>query len=233
MMTLPLEGITAVVLGTGPDLPAGRLDAFRPYFTIGINRLWQHTTFRPDVSFWIDGGIYEECPDWFDTTLCVCDQSARPRGRQPPRLVALPARGGPMPDKQADLDPRQLWIRPNTGVVAALWAASLGCWPVVLLGMGCESDGRRPEQARAMRAALDEILDRDYRRAGDWRNVFWPWTRAAAENACVWASYTLSPRLRACDGDEVRRRLQAFYARDERCGRRGSRQPTAGARDSR
>lgn len=218
-MERPLEGITAVVLGTGPDLPADRLRAFHGCFTIAVNRLWKAAPgFEPTFAFWIDGGIYAERPRWFDRTLCVCDRSAAAG----PAHIGLPMRPGPLPPTTEGLDPRVLYHRPNTGVVAALWAAALGCWPVVLLGMGCEGDGRRDEQIRPMRAALAEALEMDYRRPGDWRNALWPWPRWAVESPCVWASYTNSPRLRGFDGDDVRRRLRAFYAADDRNRQHGT-----------
>ena len=203
-----LEDIPAVVLAPGPDLPGKGLETFRDCFTIGVNRLWKAASgFVPTSAFWIDGGVYGEWPGWFDRLLCVCDRSSSAR----PEHIGLPMRGGAMPREAGGLDPRVLHHRPNTGVVAALWAVSLGCRPVVLLGMGCEPDGRAPAQLAAMRAALDEAIGMEYRTPGDWRNVLWPWARDAVEDPAVWASRVHSPRLRACDASDVARRLREFY----------------------
>jgi len=214
-MARPLEGITAAVLGTGPDLPADRLEAFGGYFTIGVNRFWRIAGgFRPTAAFWIDGAVAAGDPQWPDGTLLVCDASAAPdrpheRAHAP---IAIPARAGPLPRRYEQLSPRTLYHRPNAGVVAALWAASLGCWPVVLLGMGCENDGRSGRQLAAMRAALEEAVGMEYRRPTDWRNVLWPWPRRAVESPAIWASYVHSQRLTACGAGEIRQRLRSFYA---------------------
>ncbi len=129
---LPLEGVTAFVLGTGPDLPTGHLHLLDGHFTIGVNRIWR-CGFVPTVSLWIDGGIYEEAPEHFDRTLCVCDESAKVR----PEHIGLPVRPAANGKLPRHLNPGRLVHLPNTGIVAALWAVSLGAYPVGLLGMGC------------------------------------------------------------------------------------------------
>lgn len=166
---LPLENVTAFVLGTGPDLPADDLDRLDRHFTIGVNRIWQHGIV-PTVSFWIDGDVYGECPSHFDRTLCVCDQSTKVR----PGQIGLKPRPGPLP---RHLNPNFCYHRPNTGVVAALWAAAMGCYPVVLLGMACQDDGRADHQLAAMAKALHEALAMDYKPRGAHFPTLWPWGR--------------------------------------------------------
>ena len=144
----------------------------------------------------------------------MCDVSARPSDERlwpdnPP--IALPASRDPLPKNWPALDPRRLILRPNTAVVAALWAVSLGCHPVAMLGCGCEDDGRRPDQLAAMRGARRELLDAAYRREGDWRPLVWPWPRCVSENPVMWASYTLSPRLAPPAGAIAAERVREFY----------------------
>ena len=196
-----LDGIPAIVLCPGPDLPADKLGAFDGYFTIGVNKLWRKTgrDYHPTVAFWVDPDGPNEYPEWYEYSMCVCDRSAAPqnghlRRRSPP--IMLPMRGCSGLPPLIRLNPRQLYQRPSAGVIAALWAISLGCWPVVGLGMGCEDDGRDPHQLAAMREARADLLMADYRRDGDWRATFWLWGRDKVENPAVWASYVHSPRLR-------------------------------------
>ena len=209
-MQRPLEGVTAIVLGTGPDLPADRLGAFDPYFTIGVGRFWRVARgFVPTVAFWIDAAVGRERPEWFGQgQVCVCDAglTARPGG------VSLPLRGGPLPRHAEQLDPRRLYHRPNAGVVAAIWAVSLGCRPVVLCGMGCEPDARPPSQRAAMETARNELLRKDYRLEEDWRSAVWPWDRAVVDTPAVWQSCLHSRRLQASDTCRTRNALRQFYA---------------------
>lgn len=166
---LPCDGITAFVIGNGPDLPTDRLAELDGYFTIGVNRVWKYG-FTPTVSFWIDGEVYTERPEFFDSlALCICDDSNKPK---PKNCISLPVRGGRL---VRYLNPNRIQHRPNCGVMAALWALSVGCHPVVLLGMGCQDDGRAHHQMHSMRRALEELLIMDYRRPGASYPSVWPW----------------------------------------------------------
>ncbi len=182
---LPGDGTTAFVLGTGPDLPVEALGRLNNYFTIGVNRIWR-TGFVPTVSFWLDGGIYQENPDHFDRTLCVCDASVVAR----PKHIGLRLRVGGLP---RFLNPNFLYHLPNTGAVAALWAVSLGCYPVVLLGMGCQDDGRDRQQLAAMRHALGAIKAAGYRPRGACFPTLWQWSDSLTEFDQNMQSYYLRP----------------------------------------
>ena len=46
----------------------------------------------------------------------------------------------------------------STAAVAAVWALSVGCEMVGLVGCGCLPDGRPEAQMRAMRKARDSVL---------------------------------------------------------------------------
>jgi len=197
---LPCENVTAFVLGTGPDLPADRLGRLEGYFTLGVNGLWRHGC-TPTVSLWIDGGVYRQCPSHFDRTLCVCDRSVRTR----PEQIGLEMKAGPLP---RHLNPNRLYHLPNTGVVAALWAVSLGCCPVVLLGMGCLNDGRAPAQLGAMRAALDAAVAMDYRPRGACWPALWPWSGDPKEFDDNLRNYHVRP----ADTPALLQDLREFFA---------------------
>lgn len=197
---LPLENVTAFVLGTGPDLPVDRLGRLDGYFTVGVNRIWKHGIV-PTVSFWIDGGIYQECPSHFDKTLCVCDISAKSMpyhvGLQPRPARRLPRH----------LNPNYLYHLPNTAVVAALWAVSMGCYPVVLLGCGCIDDGRLTTQLEAMRKALAAAVAMNYKPPGAHFATLWPWSGDLAEFDENLHNYYVQP----CNADRLIEAVREFY----------------------
>jgi len=196
---LPGDGTTAFVLGTGPDLPVEALGRLDSYFTIGVNRIWR-TGFVPTVSFWLDGGIYDENPAHFDRTLCVCDASVAAR----PEHIGLRLRVGGLP---RFLNPHFLYHLPHTGAVAALWAVSIGCYPVVLLGMGCRDDGRDRRQLAAMREGLRAIKAADYRPRGACFPTLWQWSGHLTEFDQNMQSYYLRP----ADTGALVEDLREFY----------------------
>lgn len=220
-MHRPLDRIPAIVLCPGPDLPADKLGAFRGYFTIGVNKLWRRAGrhYHPTVAFWVDPDGPAEYPEWYEYCLCICDKSAEPTNghlmsNQPP--LTLPVRPVRALPRYIRLSPRQLYHRPSAGVMAALWAVSLGCWPVVCLGMGCEDDGRDAHQLAAMREARADLLMADYHHPCDWRATVWLWEREHVENPVVWTSYVLSGRLRnrGPGPEAVKTILRQFYSGD-------------------
>lgn len=196
---LPLENVTAFVLGTGPDLPVERLTRLDRYFTIGVNRIWKYGC-TPTASLWMDGGIYQECPSHFDRTLCICDLSAKAM----PYHIGLRPRPGRLPKC---LNPNYLYHRPNTGAVAALWAVSMGCYPVVLLGMGCGDDGRPAHQLEAMRYVLAEITAMNYKPRGAHFPTIWLWSGDPDEFDENMHNYYVQP----ADARDLTRRIREFY----------------------
>jgi len=150
---LPLHDVTAFVFGCGPICRAVRamvLSQRKGRLTVGVNLAHLHHRFVPDVSFWIDSHIYDRDPAHFDKTLCVCDRSVH----RNPEHIGLPMRGGSLPTWP---NPARLYQRPNTAVVAAIWAMSLGCHPVCLVGCDCKPDGRLDRQQECMRCAKHEL----------------------------------------------------------------------------
>lgn len=149
---LPLENATCFIIGNGAIAKLEPVLAIREgRLLVTVNRADRRHDIQPDVSFWIGGGVYDGTV-FFDDVLCVCDMSVR----QNPRHIGIPVRGGPLP---RFLNPGRLVLRPNGAVVAAMWAASLGCDPVILLGCACEPDDTKaPHQWAAMQEARDEVL---------------------------------------------------------------------------
>lgn len=212
-MRRPLEGLTAVVVGAARGVRADRLEALGRYFTVAVGAAaGAGGAFAPAAALWLEEGTYERRAEWLDRALCVCALSAARR----PEHVALPAVSGPLPRRAEQLDPRRLYACGGQALAAALWAAALGCRPVVLVGTKIRraarprgesgADGRQSSPAEAAAMA--------YRAEGDWRGLLWPWGQEV-EREVVWASYVHSQRLKECDPQAARRRLRDFYAR---CG---------------
>ena len=148
---LPMAGTSCVVFGCGEidRTLAETIDADHR-LTICVNRASEtHGIHWQDVSLWIDADV------WHDAAplgLAVYDSSTPGPGEG----IALP-----MYRKRLTrfLNPGHLYHFPNTAVVAALWAMSVGCSMVAMIGCGCEDDGRRASQLLSMRKARDTMLD--------------------------------------------------------------------------
>lgn len=154
---LPFDGMTAWVFGNG-DAPPGKRDwgwLRGRQLTIGVNAAYiRHGLEDEDVAFWIDPPLGLAHQGHYQDRFCVTDGGFvpdwKPKGLACLRLLAR----RPYPRW---LHPGILVHRPNTGVMAAAWALSIGCNFVVMVGCSCEDDGRRETQLTAMRAALDEL----------------------------------------------------------------------------
>lgn len=126
-----MTGHPAFILGNGPMLPEHleRLDGF---FTVGVNRILE--CYAPTVLLWMDPDVVPHIEPLIDTDQTIAlaygdyeapdwasrlDDLGHP-GRQP--------NCGP-------ITPGGLISVGNSGVSAAVWAWTLGCRPVYLLGM--------------------------------------------------------------------------------------------------
>jgi hypothetical protein len=89
--------------------------------------------------------------------------------------------------------------------MAALWAVSVGCHPVVLLGMGCHDDGRAHHQMHTMRRALEELVIMNYRRRGGDFPTIWPWRPQD------FAANMQSDHIDKADGAATIAALREFY----------------------
>ena len=152
-MTLPLAGTSCLVFGCGEigrDLRRALGDDRQNRLIVCVNRAAKMHHLAADVTVWIDSGIWK--PRRF-RGLCVYDNATE--GPNNTNGVSLRAWRSPMPRW---LNPGRLYHLPNTAVVAALWAMSVGCEMVGMVGCGCKPDGRRTHQTDAMRRARDKAL---------------------------------------------------------------------------
>ena len=152
-MQLPFEQHAAIVIGRELRPPCldwlletralseGRL-------LIGINSAARMHDIRTHVQMWIDR------PCWRDqNAMGICDRSVWDGDKSE---VPLEARGGRMPSLAR---PWRLTLRPNTAVVAALWAMSVGCSLVVLVACAGTVDAEHPEKTtQQYHKARDELL---------------------------------------------------------------------------
>jgi hypothetical protein len=121
----------AWILGNGPTLPVAGLSALGGRFTVGVNRILS-TGFVPTAVVWVDSDIARECKRDIEASgaLLIGPSSHNVAGVLPVDIVAG------RHSWASPAMPWQLHCNGNTGVAAARWAASLGCDPVYLCGMG-------------------------------------------------------------------------------------------------
>jgi len=145
---LPLEDTSCILVGCGAIEPSVRRavnGSARYRLVVAVNRAAEIHGIVPDVTFWQD-------PIWplkGETGLSI-----RVNGLEGPEDgIKLPCwRVGKTP---LWLNPGRLYHVANTAVMAAMWAMSVGCSLVAMLGCGCLDDGRRPGQLRQMREDLE------------------------------------------------------------------------------
>lgn len=130
-----LKDHPAFILGNGPYLPPD-LTPLDDFFTVGVNRIL--LAYDPTVVLWTDTEIWEDIESQAErckATMFSCCNSG-------PRLNRIEVQGH-SGDRCFDVldSPAMLPATGNMGVSAALWAMSLGCSPVYLLGMSAEYDG--------------------------------------------------------------------------------------------
>lgn len=129
-----LTGQPAFILGNCPELPDS-LECLDGYFTVGVNRILLR--YEPTVLLWMDPELLEDVAGRIDlrkTIPIACDIHP-----DLPWVNTLEAIGHPerQPNSEA-AHPGGLITVGNSGVSAAVWAWSLGCRPVFLLGMSAK-----------------------------------------------------------------------------------------------
>jgi len=134
-----LQGHPAFVLGNDPFLPAD-LTVLGGLFSVGVNRILERCD--PTVLMWLDpevGGRFEgtlETSPVIPITLQEINWDNQWWGLE--AVGDTGRRSFDVPDH-----PGLIPITANSGVSAALWARSLGCQPVYLVGMSATYDGTR------------------------------------------------------------------------------------------
>jgi len=127
-----LPDVPAFLLGNAPSLTTQPIRLLEDYFTIGINRAFYKLD--PTVLFWQDITLWNSEYQRLHNTQAIKVS----RDVSDPRKVYynFHLRGG---DYRFDLkNTHILYGRGSTGPLAVQLAASMGCRPLILLGMDCQ-----------------------------------------------------------------------------------------------
>lgn len=127
-----LVDIPAFVIGNGPSLRDENLSIIEPFFSIGINRAFY--AIDPTILFWQDISLWNTEYHRLHNT-----QSLKvSRDISDPRRIYynFHLKGGPY--KFDRTKTHILYGRGSTGPLAVQLAVSMGCRPIVLLGMDCK-----------------------------------------------------------------------------------------------
>lgn len=126
-----LSGHPAFILGNAPSISAHNLDILKPYFTIGINRIFY--IYDPTILLWQDKEV------WVKDKKGVLKQRAIKVCRDEIDSKGLFANFSLSKGRfKFGSDPSRLHGRGNTGALAAQLAVAIGCSSIVLIGMDCK-----------------------------------------------------------------------------------------------
>jgi len=131
-----LAGIPAFIIGNSPCLDDEPVKILEEYFTIGVNRAFY--SIDPTILLWQDIGLWNTEHRRLHNLQClkVCRDISDPRHI----YYNFYLRGGPF---RFENKTHILNGRGSTGPLAIQFAVALGCKPVVLLGMDCQTrDGK-------------------------------------------------------------------------------------------
>jgi hypothetical protein len=132
-----LEGIPAFIIGNSPALDDCDLTLLEDFFTIGINRAYLRLD--PTILMWQDKEIFRENPKEIRGLKAIkfCEQR-HDRKSEFYNFRAVPGH------YRLPFSPILLFGKNgSTGALAFEFAFSLGCKPIVLLGMDCRyRDGK-------------------------------------------------------------------------------------------
>ena len=125
-----LQNIPAFIIGNAPSLKEIDLSILENHFTIGINRAFYKI--EPTILFWQDAEL------WFSEkheinkiqSIKICRDVADIQGR----FYHFKLSAGPF---KLPENPAALHGRGNSGAIAFQFAYSLGCNPIILIGMDC------------------------------------------------------------------------------------------------
>jgi hypothetical protein len=126
-----LKGETAFILGNAPSISKHNLDLLKPYFTIGVNRIFY--LFTPTILIWQDIQLWnKEKRDIIkQKSIRICTKISDPRNT----FLHFRVKQGGFKFKN---NPKVLNGTGNTGILAVQVAINLGCSNIVLLGTDCK-----------------------------------------------------------------------------------------------
>lgn len=125
-----MAGIPCFILGNAPSLNNMNLSLLDDYFTIGINRIF--FTYDPTILIWQDLALWtlEKKRVLKSKAIKYCREGADTRGGfYTFKLSGKEPRLTPTPDT--------LYGRGGSGPISYQFARSLGCDPIILVGMDC------------------------------------------------------------------------------------------------
>jgi hypothetical protein len=129
-----LKKVPCFIIGNGPSLKNINIDVLKEnYFTIGINRSF--LAIDTTILIWQDYAIWQQHKKKIKKLKAIkyCRKGAN--SGDSCYLFNMAGR-----DSRITMDPAQLHGRGSSGPLAFQLAYSLGCNPIVLLGMDCRYD---------------------------------------------------------------------------------------------
>lgn len=126
-----MEGQTAFIIGNAPSISQQNLNILKPYFTIGINRIFY--IYNPTILLWQDIQIWNNNKKELSNneSLKVCSNISDPRHL----FMNFKVKNGNFAFGD---NPGMLHGTGNTTVLATQFAVNLGCSNIVLLGTDCK-----------------------------------------------------------------------------------------------
>ena len=130
-----MADIPCFILGNGPSLEDIDLSPLNEFFTIGINRIFY--TYDPTILMWQDLAL------WIQENKKIIETKAIKYCREGSEF-----RGGFYTFSLGKRDPRishgvkVLHGRGSSGTIAYQFAFSLGCNPIICVGMDCKYEGK-------------------------------------------------------------------------------------------
>ena len=133
-----LEGHVVFILGNSPGIVKQNLDILKPYFTIGINRIFYIYTSSilmwQDIQMWIS----EKKKIANNKSLKICSNVSDPKKF----FLNFKVKSG---NFKFGNNPSILYGTGNTTALAAQLAVNLGCSNIVLLGTECKYKGDKTD----------------------------------------------------------------------------------------
>ncbi len=120
----------AFILGNGPSIIDENISLLEPFFTIGINRIFD--IFDPTILFWQDIELWSD----FWRKIIALESIKVAESRSDPEKICVNFNRF-MGKPQLSGKPDVLYGGGNTGLLAVQFAFALGCDPLILLGMDC------------------------------------------------------------------------------------------------
>ena len=126
-----LDGEVVFILGNAPSISKQNLSILKPYFTIGVNRIFY--VYTPTILMWQDIEMWNSEKNKIanSKSLRICNKLSDPRSV----FLNFKVKAG---NFKFGCDPSILHGTGNTTALAAQLAINMGCSSMVLLGTDCK-----------------------------------------------------------------------------------------------